>query len=69
MPDCRVPRDHESAGPDGPLAGEFVREGGYLAAKPAAPLAPPVTVQVWLSVGDVAEGTATVTLEKAEPTK
>ena len=54
---------------DGPLAGEFVREGGYLAAKPAAPLAPPVTVQVWLSVGDVAEGTATVTLEKAEPTK
>lgn len=54
---------------DGPLAGEFVREGGYLAAKPAAPLTPPVTVQVWLSVDDVAEGTATVTLEKAELTK
>ena len=35
----------------------------------AAPLAPPVTVQVWLSVDDVAEGTATVTLEKAESTK
>ncbi|PKO13927.1 hypothetical protein CVU37_15065 [candidate division BRC1 bacterium HGW-BRC1-1] len=44
-------------------------EKGVWVAKPAAPLTPPVTVEVRVTTPDVTEGTVTVTLEKALKTQ